>query len=55
MPPAARPGRRPGSWQRSVWSVFGTVLAVVLVIAGLTVLGGFVLAVVALSQFGSNK
>jgi hypothetical protein len=55
MPPAARPGRRPGSGQRSVWSVFGTVLAVVLVIAGLAVLGGFVLFLIAMSQFGSNK
>lgn len=53
--PGRRGTRRPGSGQRSVWSVFGTVLAVALVIAGLAVLGGFVLFVVALSHFGSNK
>ncbi|HEY7431006.1 MAG TPA: hypothetical protein VH641_09760 [Streptosporangiaceae bacterium] len=47
--------RRPGAGQRSVWAVAGSVLAVALVIAGLAVLGGFVLAVVALSQLGSNK
>ncbi len=53
--PDRRGRRRPGSGQRSVWAVAGTVLAAALVICGLAVLGGFVLFLVAMSHFGSNK
>jgi hypothetical protein len=47
--------RRPGAGQRSVWAVFGTILAVVLVAGGLAVTGAVVLVIVAMSSFGSNK
>jgi hypothetical protein len=47
------PGRRRSS--RSVWTIVGTVLAVVLGVAGLTVVGIIVFAVVALNNYGSNK
>ncbi|MEU6340481.1 hypothetical protein ABZ883_05950 [Streptomyces sp. NPDC046977] len=46
------PRRRP---RRSPWVTAGVVLAVVLTVAGLAVLGLFVLASVALSNWGSNK
>ncbi|MFJ4844368.1 MULTISPECIES: hypothetical protein [unclassified Streptomyces] len=46
------PLRRP---RRSPWATAGIVLAVVLTVAGLAVLGLFVLASVALSNWGSNK
>ncbi|MFG1811333.1 hypothetical protein [Streptomyces sp. NPDC049040] len=41
--------------QRSVWSVLGIVLAVLLAVAGLVVVGTVVLLFVAMSNFGSNK
>ena len=54
-PAAAPPPRRRGSYQRSVWGAFGMILATLLVVAGLAAVGCFVLAVVAMASFGSNK
>ena len=52
--PASQPRHR-GSYQRSVWGVFGTILATLLVVAGLAAVGCFVLLLVAMANFGSNK
>ncbi|WP_037571188.1 hypothetical protein [Phaeacidiphilus oryzae] len=48
VPPAPR---RP----RSGWAVFGVVVAVLLVLAGLALVAFYVLLIVGLSQWGSNK
>lgn len=39
----------------SIWSVLGTVLAVILVIGGLAFVGVMVLAVVGMNHWASNK
>ncbi len=40
---------------RSLWSIFGLVLAIVFAIAGLALVGAFVFFMIAMSNFGSNK
>ena len=40
---------------RSLWSIFGLVLAIVFAIAGLALVGAFVFFMIAMSKFGSNK
>jgi hypothetical protein len=47
--------RRAPRPQRSVWSVLGIALAVVLALGGLAVVGGMVLFAVGMSHYGSNK
>ena len=49
------PSGRPARPQRSAWAVIGTVLAVLLTIGGLAFIALFVLVVVAMNNFGSNK
>ena len=51
-PPPPRPLPRS---RRSVWSGLGIALAVVLGILGLLVVGFFVVMIVGLSNYGSNK
>lgn len=45
----------PGRPRRSPWAAVGVVLAVVLAVAGLAVVGLFVLVYAAISTWGSNK
>ncbi len=63
-PPPTPPGRRaqvpdysrrPYAPPRSAWAVFGIVVAVVMMIAGLAVIGALVLFFVGMSHYGSNK
>lgn len=54
-PPPSRRAPSRGAGQRSVWAVFGTILAVLLVTAGLVTAGLFVAVFIALASFGSNK
>jgi hypothetical protein len=53
--PLNRPAQRPGRSSRTVWSVLGIVIAVILVIGGLTFAGAIVVLVVGMSHYGSNK
>jgi hypothetical protein len=46
-----RDGKRPRTW----WGIAGITTGVVLAIAGLVVVGIFVVFVVGLSTYGSNK
>lgn len=41
--------------ERSIWTVIGITLAVLLTIGGLAVVGTMVLFVVGMSHYGSNK
>lgn len=41
--------------RHSVWSVLGTVVAVALGVFGLMVVAGFVLLIIGLNNYGSNK
>jgi len=47
-------GREPYR-ERSIWTVIGITLAVLLTIGGLAVVGTMVLLVVGMSHYGSNK
>jgi hypothetical protein len=49
------PGGRGPYRGRSVWTVIGITLAVLLAIGGLAVVGTMVLFVVGMSHYGSNK
>lgn len=40
---------------RSAWSIFGLVVAIVVAIAGLALVGAFIIFVIAMSNYGSNK
>jgi hypothetical protein len=55
IPGAAADGRRERRAGRSGWTLFGIVVATTLVVAGLVVLGLFVLFSVAMNNWGSNK
>jgi hypothetical protein len=45
----------PPGWRRDGWALVGKAIAIVLVVAGLTVIGILVLFVSALNSWGSNK
>ena len=53
--PLNRPAQRAGNNSRTVWSVLGVVVAVILVIGGLAFAGVIVVLVVGMSHYGSNK
>jgi len=55
LDPLKGPARRPGRSGRTVWSVLGIAVAVVLVIGGLAFAGAIVVFVVGMSHYGSNK
>jgi hypothetical protein len=49
-----RDGRGPYR-ERSIWTVIGITLAVLMTIGGLAVIGTMVLLVIGMSHYGSNK
>ncbi|MGC1284503.1 MAG: hypothetical protein WA895_16335 [Streptosporangiaceae bacterium] len=49
------PGGHGPYWERSIWTVIGITLAVLLTIGGLAVVGVTVALFVSLSHYGSNK
>jgi hypothetical protein len=55
LDPLNQPARRPVRNSRTAWSVLGTAVAVILVIGGLAFAGAFVVFVVGMSHYGSNK